>query len=224
MKKILTLIAAIVGLAMPAQAGMGIGLFGGLSTPNDEMNNVYNTDNISSWGELGNMFRNGAKTGYHIGAKARIPLSSGVMLHGGIAWNRFPESCIDVTNPNTGEKIVTLETVQDIIPISAGINYYLLRSAIGLYATGELSYNINKNTVNVNYSGVQAPLNLDESPSYNRVGAGFGAGLDVDLYLFLANIEAKYNYVNLIGREDGEEMKSYFTLSLAIYFGDAACK
>ena len=122
MKKFLTLIAAIVGLAMPAQAGMGIGLFGGLSTPNDEMNNVYNTDNISSLGELGNMFRNGAKTGYHIGAKARIPLSSGVMLHGGIAWNRFPESCIDVTNPNTGEKIVTLETVQDIIPISAGIN------------------------------------------------------------------------------------------------------
>jgi hypothetical protein len=205
-----------------AQAQIGFGVFGGLSTPSDEINNVYNSDKLSG-GAL-SMLRDGAKSGYNIGAKIRLPLVAGIMLTGGVAWNRFPESSIDVTNPTTKAKIATLKTVQDIIPISAGINYYIFNTGIGIYGTGELSYNYNKNTVNAEYNGIDVPLNLDKSPSYSRVGAGLGAGLDINAILFLANVEAKYNFSNIIGRESGEDLKSYFTLSVGIYLGTAGAR
>ena len=212
--------------ANESNAQVGIGFIGGLSTPSDEMNNIYNSDKISLTepGTYGNFFRDGAKTGYHFGIKIRMPLVSGIMLTGGAAWHRFPESTIDVNDPTTGSKLITLSTVQDIIPITAGINYYIINTGIGLYGTGELSYNYNKNTVNVDYNGTSIPANFDTAPTYNRVGAGFGAGLDFNAFLFLANLEAKYNYANIIGRDSGEELKAYFTLSLGIHFGTASAR
>lgn len=204
-----------------SNAQVGIGFIGGLSTPSDEINNIYNSDNL---GSVGKFVRDGAKNGYHFGVKIRMPLVSGIMLTGGAAWHRFPESTIDVNDPTTGKKLLTLNTVQDIIPITAGINYYIFNTGVGLYGTGELSYNYNKNTVNVDYNGTSIPANFDTAPTYNRVGAGFGAGLDINAFLFLANLEAKYNYANIIGRDSGEELKSYFTLSLGIHFGSASAR
>ena len=204
-----------------SNAQVGIGFIGGLSTPSDEINNIYNSDNL---GSVGKFVRDGAKTGYHFGVKIRMPLVSGIMLTGGAAWHRFPESTIDVNDPTTGSKLITLSTVQDIIPITAGINYYIINTGVGLYGTGELSYNYNKNTVNVDYNGTSIPANFDTAPTYNRVGAGFGAGIDFNAFLFLANLEAKYNYANIIGRDSGEELKAYFTLSLGIHFGTASAR
>lgn len=201
-----------------SNAQVGIGFIGGLSTPSDEINNIYNSDN---WGSVGKFVRDGAKNGYHFGVKIRMPLVSGIMLTGGAAWHRFPESTIEVKD-NAGKVLTALTTIQDIIPITAGINYYILNTGVGLYGTGELSYNYNKNTVNFKSGDTDIPF--DSSPSYNRVGAGFGAGLDFNAFLFLANLEAKYNYANIIGRDSGEELKAYFTLSLGIHFGSASAR
>ncbi len=204
-----------------SNAQVGIGFVGGLSTPSDEINNIYNSDQLNNVGKL---VREGAKTGYNVGVKIRMPLAAGIMFTGGAAWHRFPESTIDVKDPNTGNTLLVLNTVQDLIPITAGVNFYLFNSGIGVYGTGELSYNYNKNTVNVDYGGMSVPANLDSSPTYNRVGAGFGVGIDLNAFLFLANLEAKYNYSNIIGRDSDEKLKSYFTLTLGIFFGSASSK
>lgn len=223
MKKFLTLITAILFMFVFANQNsysqIGIGFIGGLSTPNDEINNVYNSDSLSG---VGNLLRNGMKSGYHIGAKIRIPLLAGLMLNGGIAWNRFPETTINLKIPNSQE--IKMTTVQDIIPVSVGLNYYIISEVIGLYCTGDLSYNYNKNTVNVEKGDVTIPLNLDSSPTYSRVGAGLGLGFDLDLFFAVANLEAKYNFSNIIGRESDEKLKSYFTLSVGIFFGKATAK
>lgn len=226
MKKSLTLLSAIllmfVFAVQNSYSQVGIGLFGGLSTPNDEMNNVYNSDQLSEQGVLGNFLREGVKSGYHIGAKLRVPLVAGLMLNGGIAWNRFPETTVSFKYNTTQE--IKLSTVQDIIPVSVGLNYYIISSGIGLYGTGELAYNYNKNTVNIDKGDVSIPANLFDSPTYSRVGAGLGVGLDLNLFFALANLEAKYNFSNIIGRETGEELKSFFTLSVGIYFGSAGAR
>jgi len=224
MKKALILITALFIVLLfntpKTYSQVGFGIFGGLSTPNDAINNVYNSNGYES---IAKFIRDGTKTGYHIGAKVRIPLIAGLMLNGGIAWNRFPESTINVQLQQEDKK-VTLTSIQDIIPITVGFNYYFIKTGIGLYGTGELAYNYNKNTVNWGSDISSVPLNFDSSPTYSRVGAGLGVGLDVDLFLMLVNLEAKYNFSNLIGRETGEDLKSYFTLSLGIYLGKASAR
>jgi hypothetical protein len=68
---------------------------------------------------------------------------------------------------------------------------------------------------------VSIPLNLDLSPNDSRVGFGLGAGVDLDLQIFNANIEAKYNMLNLIGKVSNEPAKAFYTLSVGIFFGSS---
>lgn len=197
---------------------IGLGFLAGFSTPNDKINDVYNSKNFD-WGNnnIGSIIRNGAKTGYHFGIKARMPLAGGLSFTGSIAYNKFPDTKLEITNPNDPTNKVSLTTSQDIIPVAAGINYHIIRSVIGVYGLGELTYNYISNSVNVDTKGVDIPIS--SSPSYNRVGANVGAGIDFDLFLVNMNVEAKYNFTNLIGKETGESTKSFFSLSLGVYFG-----
>jgi hypothetical protein len=202
---------------------MSIGITGGLSTPNDQINNVYNSSKIQSGGSVYDYFRNAADLGFNIGLKLRTSLLPSLVFTGGIAWNRFPETQIKIVDPNDASKTIgALNTVQNIIPISVGLNYYFLQlppspaNIFGFYATGELQYNIISSTVD--YEGV--PLNIDTAPSDTRVGVGFGLGVDINLKLLLLNIEAKYSIANFIGRTSGEKSKNYLSLNLGMFFGN----
>jgi opacity protein-like surface antigen len=194
-----------------------LGFFAGLSTPNNEINNVYNSEkiNLNSIAS-GKLIREASSLGYHIGAKARFSLSDNFSFTGSAAWHKFTESNIDVIDPTSGDTLARLTTVQNIIPITAGINFYIINSAIGIYGTGELAYNYIYNSVDVQYEDI--PISLEKSPTDNRVGFGLGAGIDLDLQLLTINLEAKYNISNLIGKESNEATKSYFTVSLGVFF------
>ncbi|MFP4528005.1 MAG: outer membrane beta-barrel protein [Candidatus Kapaibacterium sp.] len=212
------LIAAAFMLA-PAfglHAQVDIGFHLGLSTPNDQVNDIYNRDRFEDNDSARNFVRDGTKAGYHIGMKARVSLTDNVLFVGSIAWNKFPQTDIYVTDPETGEVLTTLKSSQNIIPIGAGINFYLLRSFIGVYATGDLTYNYITSSVDYESEGI--PIPLSSSPTDNRVGFGLGAGADLDLGLLTINLEGKYNQANLIGKESDEEAKAYYTLTLGIYF------
>ncbi len=204
-------------------ANNGIAIFGGLSTPNDKMSSVYNSDKIFSntLNQNVDLLKDAAALGYHIGAKIILPLSSDFVLHGGFAWNRFPQNKVAVKD-NSGNQVAELEVSQDLFPISAGLDYYFINSAIGAYLLGELTYNYNKNTVNYMYSGVGMPLDLkisDQNPGYSRIGAGIGAGIEFNIIITTLLLEAKYNFMNIIAKDEGEPIKSYFTLSLGVKFG-----
>lgn len=190
----------------------------GLSTPNEKMNDVYNTDKLKLDSiTSGSLFRDGAKSGYHILAKMRFDLSENMTFFGGIGWHRFPQTDIQVPDPNDPKKIIaTLTTSQNIVPITAGINAYLLRSVVGIYGVGDLSYNYISSSVDLKSGSVSVPYT--RTPSDSRVGFGIGAGLDFDMKLLTLNIEAKYNYTNLIGKESSEGDKTYFTLGFGVFF------
>lgn len=215
------IVVAVFGLisvlsTYQARADIGLGIFAGLATPNSEINNIYNSDKLTEGETVNNLVRDAAKTGFDIGIKFRLPLGNSLLFNAGISWNSFPKTNIYIQNPTNNSALATLVTTQNIVPISAGVNFYPFTRTFGIYATGELTYNIMNSTVEVtvgNYS------NIDTNPTYNRTGIGLGVGLDLDLFLTLINIEAKYNFANVLGKVEDEKAKNYLTLNVAVYFG-----
>ncbi len=219
MKRTIIIIGIMIISTASAFSQLAFGVLLGSSTPNNKVNEVYNNQSIT---DIESFINKGTKTGYHILAKLRFPMSENLTFVGGFGWHRFPESYFDVVTPDTDEEQkITLSTVQNVFPVSAGLNLYLVRSLISIYGTGELNYNYISNTVDVVRNDISLPLNLNKTPNDSRVGFGLGAGVDLSLVIFDANIEAKYNMLNLIGKESGEPTKAYYTLSVGIFFGSS---
>ena len=112
-----------------------------------------------------------------------------------------------------------MSTFQNVVPINAGLMYQFNRGLLSLYLVGDISYNYLMNSVDVVYSNQTFPLPPEEE-TVIRIGYGIGAGLDLHLKVITANIEAKLNTINFIGKTANENNKSYFTLTLGVYFGD----
>lgn len=218
--KILLTAFFCISIQTELRSQTSIGFYTGLSTPSDQINNVYNSDFLTAPDFSGRMQRDAAALGYHVGARLRFAMGDNLVFIGGLSLSRFPESKIFVAVPsgNGGDTIrATLTTTQNIIPIAVGLNYYITRKVVGVYGTGELTYNYLMNTIDAEYNG--APIPLDQSPTYNRVGFGVGVGADIDLKILTLNLEGKYNMVNFIGAEANEKPKSFISLSLGVYFG-----
>ncbi|MFP4368752.1 MAG: outer membrane beta-barrel protein [Candidatus Kapaibacterium sp.] len=221
MKKISIMLAAFFCLLLlysetKSAPLLEIGFYGGLSTPNDKINDIYNKDMIEEEDFVGNIFTEGVSAGYHLGVKGRLPLSDNVSFFGSISFNRFPESEIKFRDPETDSVLAVFTTNQNIVPIAAGVQYYLFKSFINLYATGELDYNYISSSVDYKYGDVDVPIS--RSPADNRLGYGLGLGFDVDITLLRLNLETRYNHINLIGKDDDEEDKTYITVSVGVYF------
>ncbi|MEI6091362.1 MAG: outer membrane beta-barrel protein [bacterium] len=198
-----------------ARADIGLGIFAGLATPNSEINNIYNSDKLTDGATVNNLVRDAAKTGFDVGVKFRLPLGNSLLFNAGISWCSFPKTNILIQSATSNSALATLVTTQNIFPISVGM-HLLSFKPLGIYATGELTYNIMNSSVEVtagNYS------NIDTRTTYNRTGFGLGAGIDLDLFLTLINIEAKYNFANVLGKVNDEKAKNYLTVNVAVYFG-----
>lgn len=201
-----------------ASSQIDIGFYFGLATPNNRINDVYNSNNLQ-WNKdsLSTFFRDGTKIGYTIGIQGRLMMIPNLDFVGGLGMTKFPQTNINISDPNnpSNTNYLTLTTSQTIVSLSAGLNYYIIKSFINVYGTGNLSYNYLYNSVDYSKENIQFPLTL--SPTDNRLGCGLGAGFDFNLKLIKLNIEGKYHFMNLIGVSPDERTKSFFTLILAVY-------
>jgi hypothetical protein len=201
-----------------ASSQIDIGFYFGLATPNGSINDVYNSSKLQ-WNKdsLSSFLRDGTKIGYTIGIQGRLILIPNLDFVGGLGMTKFPQTKINVTVPNnpTNQDYLTLTTSQTIVSLSAGLNYYFLKSFIDIYGTGDLSYNYLYNSVDYTKENIPFPLTL--SPTDNRLGCGLGAGFDLNLKIIKLNIEGKYHFMNLIGITADEKSKNFFTLTLGIY-------
>jgi opacity protein-like surface antigen len=193
---------------------MEIGFEGGLATPNDKINDIYNKKSIV-WNKdsLANLVNRGLNAGYHLGMNMQMELNEYFSFAGHLGFNSFPEGEIEVKDPNTGETLAILNTITRIVPISFGLNFYPFKTIISPYATGDISYNYMNSSVS---SSNNIPLST--TPTDSRFGFGFGLGVDMDIKLLNIYLEGKYNYLNLIGKESQEPDKHYFTLVLGVIF------
>lgn len=200
-----------------SKAQVDIGFHAGLSTPNNQINNVYNTDDFNFESGPANIWREGSKIGYNIKVSARLTMVPVVDFVGALGFHRFPQTDIEVYDPENQDSVVAvLNTTQNIVAFSAGVNFYVIQSVVGVYATGNLAYNYISNTVDYQKGDVSIPVST-LSPTDSRVGVGFGAGMDFDIELLKLNLEGTFNIINLIGKDPDEENKSFFSLDLGVY-------
>lgn len=198
-------------------APLGVGFSIGLATPNDQINNVYNSENIKLNNNLWKVAREAAKLGYFLGLNINLPLSQNLNFKGGIALNRFPQTELKLVFPEEPPDTVILKTIQNFIPISAGFDLFLFKSIVSPYISGNLSYYYIVNTIDIVKLNQELPIATSKTDS--RIGAGVGAGVNFDLELITLNFEAKYWFVNLIGSLDNEPKKNYLTVGVGIIFG-----
>ncbi|HRS01526.1 MAG TPA: outer membrane beta-barrel protein [Bacteroidota bacterium] len=220
MKKLIiaSLILTAVAFQQSFAESGSFGFFGGLSTPSNKINDVYNSKTVRvNDTALANLISQGLDNGYYIGVKYGFRLNKNFTFFASVAYNSFPESEILVVDPNDPSKVLTtLSSSTKIVPISAGLQLYPFHSIISPYIAGNLTYSYIYSTVNQKVMGVDVAVS--KSPSYSRFGAGIGLGIDFDLKVIGLNLEGKYNYANLIGKTDNEQSKSYFTLGVGIVF------
>lgn len=196
------------------------GLQVGLATPSEKLNQIYNEDLLKVQNALGVLLREGPNTGYIVNAKLRFELDEKVWFNGGAGIARFPQSVIPIVNQiDNKDTLAIMTSIQNIIPLSAGLHYQFNRGLVSLYFMGDMTYNYMMNSVDVKYNKQSFPL-PPKNETISRIGIGFGAGLDFHIPIFTGNLEAKYNIVNFIGRDPIEAEKSYFTLTLGVYFGE----
>jgi len=198
-------------------APLGFGFSFGLATPSDQINNVYNSDNINLNNNLWKVARESAKIGYFLGVSLNLPLSENINFKTSITINRFPKSQIVLHFPSEPYDTVVLKTYQNFVPISAGFDLYLWRSVVSPFLSGNLSYFYIANSIDIEKMNQELPIATSKTES--RIGAGIGAGVTFDLELINLNVEAKYWFVNLIGNEANEPNKNFFTFGVGIIFG-----
>lgn len=204
--------------SLQTKAQIIFSVFTGLSTPSEYVNDVYNTSLLTTQNVSGQLYRDATRLGYNFGARLGFNLEGNLFFYGSASLHRFPETDMKVYKPNTDTLILTISTVQNVVPIEAGCTFYLTRSTLGLYVLGGLTYNYLTNTTEIKTnSNLQFPI--DKDPVNNRVGFSGGAGLDIDVGLVAAGLEVRYNLINFIGRETNEQSKSFVTVNLIATLG-----
>ena len=119
--------AVLLG-AVPAMAQSSFGIGLGLSTPNEAIGSVYN--NIST-GSLEEDIKDAASLGYHFQLKYRFGLGENMRFGASIGLHRFPEADIVVVDPRDSTRYEFVAS-SNIIPITAGLEYSLIKSVIGV--------------------------------------------------------------------------------------------
>ncbi len=213
------LIFSLVIFCLPTHLNaQSFAIGGGLSTPSDEINNVYNSDFVTNDDFVGNLLRQSSGFGFHIGSRLYLELDEELALVFGIALHRFNESRLDVYDENGEELIAVLQATQNIVPISVGLDYPVYKGFVGFYVAGDLQYNYIFNTIDIVRNDLAIPF-ADE-PTNNRVGASFGAGVEIDLAALILDLGLRFNHANIIGKEDNEGDKTYLTFNLSVLFGE----
>lgn len=225
---LITLLSSSTAFALgPLKFGFQVGL----STPSDQLSNVYNINNATLVQDPntndeeefgGELLSRGVDNGYHIGVNVRIDLPvADLSLIGSFMYNSFPEARTMVADQITGENVVELVSSQRVVPVSAGLMYNLFELWIlEFYLRGEaqLNYFSHETSFNLQVDDYKLGVPFAQTDSYTRFGYGIGAGFDIDLELTRLNLDIRYHTANFIGREDDEDIKTYLSLGVGVYF------
>jgi len=208
---VLTIIFFSYGKTKASDA-LGFGVFGGLSTPNDYITNLYNRNTIDSL----DLIYGSARYGWHVGVDIRIALDkkANSFLHGSFAWHQFEPVVNDVVTDPSPQPLFSSTT--SVLPISVGVDYYLFRSIVGLYVRGDVQYNHISTRIN-NVYDVFNDIKVMRDAQNSRFGAALGGGVEVNLLIIRAAVEVKYNWINLVGKTAEEQAKNYLSTSVIIY-------
>lgn len=190
------LIILILSGTISFAQGVKFGIGGGLSTISSSNNGLsYNA-------------------GYHISAKAKLdiplfPITPIVSIQYYILNGSY-----SYTNPLLPNGSITGSTSQKIFSAMIGAEYHLIPGPISPYLAVDLGFN---NIGEVKFD--PAILNQYASPAISRTGLDIGGGVELKIpFLITFDVSAKYNMLNLWGKQGGEGSVSTFNLNLSVLF------
>jgi opacity protein-like surface antigen len=140
---------------------------------------------------------------YHFGVKAKLSLPMVPIIPiGYINYHLLASEGESFTGPK--------DITQNLLTVGLGIEYSFLTGPLSPYAGLDLQFNSFGDL-----EGLTNPI-----PGEARTGLGIGAGLEFSLVPSLnVDVNAKYNMLNLMGKEEGEESLSTVTLTAILLFG-----
>ena len=169
--------------------GLKFGFGGGLST-------ISNSNSGLSY-----------NAGYHLSAKAKIDIPLFPIRP--VAFIQYY-----ILNGNYSFAGFTGSTSQKIFSAGIGAEYSLLPGPISPYLAVDFGYN---NIGEVKFE--PSILNQSSSASFSRTGLDIGAGVEISIpFLVSFDVSAKYNMLNLFGKQSGEGSISVFNLNLSVLF------
>jgi hypothetical protein len=190
------LIILILSGTISFAQGVKFGIGGGLSTISSSNNGLsYNA-------------------GYHISAKAKLdiplfPITPVVSIQYYILNGSY-----SYTNPLLPNGSITGSTSQKIFSAMIGAEYHLIPGPISPYLAVDLGFN---NIGEVKFD--PDILNQYASPAISRTGLDIGGGVELKIpFLITFDVSAKYNMLNLWGKQGGEGSISTFNLNLSVLF------
>ncbi len=196
-----------------------IGFFAGMSIPDENVQDVFPSE-LPSGSEIKQLVEQGLSYGYHAQLRYWLKLSEEVSFTATAGLHRFPEMTT-VLYDIFGNQIGELRTVLNIVPVGFGVEYTLFRTIAGVYLYGDVlyTYTFTNSELVLEVDGAPPVLPFDTDPAFNRVGAGGGIGVDLDVRLFVIDVRLGAWASNLIGRSSNEAVKGIVSLSAGIAFG-----
>ena len=215
---ILLCVSAIRMTASDAE-GLVIGISAGAAVPDDKMSTAY--DLVSTTDNPYALYEAATTLGLHVGARARMGLTKNLSLTGGIEINRFFDAEQRVTLQ--GGDVVALTSATDLIPVYAGLHYFLGRWIVAPYVSGAVSYTHRRVTVsavgqNTTFKDLLLQQGIEVEPTASRFGARAAAGIAIELGPLHPFIEVGYTATNLVGRADNEPQRSFVHVAVGLTF------
>ncbi len=122
--------------------------------------------------------------------------------------------------PMSGEYVVgpaSVETSSSIMTISVGGEWSLIPGPLSPYLGVDLQMNNFGETKVI--TKTPGSTNEIKADGESRMGLGLGAGIEFTLLpSFDLDVAVKYNLLNLVGKEDGEESVNTITLTVNVLF------
>lgn len=219
-RKISVLIVIILTSYTANFAQITIGAKTGLSLPGDDFSKSYSkvSDSVGNSQDLPSTVSNLGASGFHLIGSAYIDLGDNLDLVLSLGYNSFTETQMQLRDLSNN-LIAKLSVTKNIIPIEVGMKYKVVKLGfISLYGVANTGYYLSNTSTDVEYTAGNGTTNYNilTSETTSRIGYGFGAGVQFDFDSLKPFFEFKANGANLIGKENGEASKNYYTASIGI--------
>ncbi|MFA5512843.1 MAG: hypothetical protein WC313_10365 [Candidatus Kapaibacterium sp.] len=216
---LLIIILFIGAVEIQSKPYSAFSIVGGIALPDDNLNNVYNSDFIST---ADSNSRNLALNkpdmlpGYSLNASLSFELSDKAIFFGGFGMAGFSTNKYDLEEIEDGVPAGHIEIKQSFYSLNAGINYFLFSNDLSPYLIANLSYNFL--AASLRTVQTSANLRLANNPTDSRLGFTLGVGMEIPLSQFSFIVEGKYSNLNYIGKISGENSKSMYIIQIGFRF------
>lgn len=228
MKRAFTLVMISAAMALLstgiASAQLGFGVAVGVAAAGDNisqaggaLSDLFHKDSVQ-YGDLsGNI-------GFFVTGKARYGLLEIFRLTGDISYVYFQSSAVTLTGQSidtaTHTASATFDVGTSMIPINVGLDVVAPFPVVKPYLGAQLGYTYTSRT----YAFVSGSNELNK-PEFSNSSAGdpdagiaFDAGVGFHLGVATIDVNARYNFANLLSKSDGEKSVKYLQLGAGVIF------